>query len=112
MNVVYEFEYEQCNAVYVGETKRALIKRKGEHTNNPNPDAVINMHCKTYNHNFNWEEPKILDTECNWNKRLLSEMLHIKSNKSAVKILPDASIACISDRQNRFQESHSQFCTD
>ena len=88
---MYQFECEQCDAVYVGETKRALKRRKIEHKNNKNSEAVINIHCMKNTHNFDWENPKILDTECNWNKRLISEMLHIKSNKNAVNKKEDVA---------------------
>ena len=49
------------------------------------------MHCKNYNHNFNWDETIILDTQCNWNKRLISEMLHIKDNMSAINKKEDVA---------------------
>ena len=83
-NAVYEFDCEQCNSVYIGETKRALKRCKGEHKNNKNPDAVINIHYNKNDHSFDWENPRILDTEHIWNKRLISEMLCIKSNKNSI----------------------------
>ena len=83
-NVVYEFGCKQCGAVYVSETKQALKWRKGKHKNNKNPDAVINIHCNKNGHNFDWEKPKILDTEHILNKRLICEMLCIKINKNSI----------------------------
>ena len=74
-NVVYEFGCKQCGAVYVSETKQALKWRKGKHKNNKNPDAVINIHCNR-NHFFDWENPKILDTEHIWNKTDIWDALH------------------------------------
>ena len=58
---------------------------------NKNPEAVINIHYKKNTHNFDWENPKILYTECNWNKRLISEMLHIKSSENAVNKKEDVA---------------------
>ena len=90
-NVVYKFECKDCDAVYVGETKRKLRRRRCEHKQNKNADAVINIHRKEYNHDFQWDKPKILDNEPNWGKRIISEMLHIKSHKYAINKKEDAS---------------------
>ena len=90
-NVVYEFGYKQCDAVYIGQTEQALRRRKIELKNNKNPDAVINIHCNKNNHSFNWENTKIIDTKHIWNKRLISEMLCIKSNKNSINKKKDVS---------------------
>ena len=37
-----------------------------------------------YNHEFNWEETKIIDQESNYKKRLTSEMIDIKSNHNSI----------------------------
>ena len=37
-----------------------------------------------YNHEFNWEETKIIDQKSNYKKRLKSEMIHIKSNHNSI----------------------------
>ena len=56
----------------------ALKKRKEEHENNNSAVAVMNVHKGNYNHYFQWENIKILDFECNWYKRIISKMMHIK----------------------------------
>ena len=43
-NVVYEFSFKDCDARYVGETKRALNKRISEHRNNKNEKECIQKH--------------------------------------------------------------------
>ena len=45
---------------------------------------VINIHRNCTRHDFDREKPNILDFESNWNKRVISEMLHIKSNVNAI----------------------------
>lgn len=44
VNGVYKFNCKQCPDVYNGETKQALNVLKGEHKNNNNADAIINVH--------------------------------------------------------------------
>ena len=91
-NLVYKIEYQQCMSVYVGEKKRALKKRKEEHENNNIAVAVMNVYKKNYyHHDFQWENIKILDFECNWYKRIISEMLHIKSKKFSINKKEDVS---------------------
>jgi len=38
---------------------------------------------------FDWNNVKILDTESNYNKRLVSEMLHIKEQKRVINSQKD-----------------------
>ena len=83
-NVVYKFSCKQCAAVYVGQTKRALRKRKCEHKNNSKTDAVINVHKNKYKHDFDWDHPTILDNESHWYKRTVSEMIFIKTHTNAI----------------------------
>ena len=42
---------------------------------------MIIDHCINYNHNFSWKDVKILDKKSLYNKRLISEMVHIKKQK-------------------------------
>jgi len=41
---------------------------------------MITEHRVNHNHNFNWKDIKIW-TEPSYNKRLISEMIHIKRQK-------------------------------
>jgi len=60
-----------------------------EHYNNIKLDkskhSVISEHIVNFNHNFDWDI-KILDAESNYNKRLVSEMLHIKEQKKRINV--------------------------
>ena len=86
-NVIYKLSCNDCDATYVGQTKRQLRTRVNEHRNNIklNSDrhSVISEHITKEMHTFNWENTRILDYERNYHKRLISEMLHIKEQKMA-----------------------------
>jgi len=92
-NVVYKINCKNCDASYVGQTKRQIRTRIKEHYNNIKSDkskhSVITEHILNFNHNFDWENIKILDSECNYNKRLVSEMLHIKEQKNGINSQKD-----------------------
>lgn len=77
-NVVYQFDCRnnQCQRIYLGQTKRPLHVRVGEHKNNKNKKSVVTKH-KNANCDFDWAGVKILDRENNRTKRRFSEMLHI-----------------------------------
>ncbi|KYQ46783.1 hypothetical protein ALC60_14208 [Trachymyrmex zeteki] len=81
-NVVYKISCDDCEASYVGKTKRNLKTRLHEHISDINKktgsSTVVTDHRVNYNHSFNWKDVKILDNEPSYNKRLISEMVHIK----------------------------------
>ena len=84
INLVYKIECDNCPAVYVGQTKRKISSRIREHFNNishrSQQISVVSEHRLEKNHDFRWNDVKILDNEPNWKKRLISEMIHIKTN--------------------------------
>ena len=82
--VVYKFTCKNCPATYIGETKRSLKTRINEHKKNKNIESVIHTHRNSLNHEFNWDDTKIIDIERDYKKRLLSEMIHIKCNKHSI----------------------------
>jgi len=69
-NIVYKIHCKNCDASYVGQTKRQLKTRAKEHFNNIKLDesrhSVITQHILNYNHSFNWQDIKILDSEPNY----------------------------------------------
>ncbi|KYN50362.1 hypothetical protein ALC62_15472, partial [Cyphomyrmex costatus] len=85
---VYKISCEDCNVSYVGQTKRQLKTRLHEYASDINKKAksssAITNHRIENNYNFNWENVKILDIEPSYNKRLISEILHIKRQKHAI----------------------------
>ena len=92
-NVIYKINCNDCDATYVGQTKRKLRTRVNEHRKNINKDAseysVITEHRIEQNHNFDWDNPEILDHKQNYYKRLISEMIHIKSQKNSINLSSD-----------------------
>jgi len=86
-NTVYKISCKDCDATYTGQTKRQL------QTNNIKLDStkhsVISEHILKYNHMFDWNNVKILDIESNYNRRLVSEMLHIREQKRGINSQKD-----------------------
>jgi len=86
-NVVYKINCNNCDASYVGQTSRQLHTRMSEHKKhirrNTTSRSVITDHRLDLNHDFNWNDVEILDNEPYLNKRLISEMLFIKWQKTA-----------------------------
>jgi len=96
-NVVYKILCKNCNASYVGQTKRQLKTRISEHVKNITSDeskhSVITKHMLNNNHTFDWQNVKILDYESNYFKRLVAEMIHIKSQDNGLNSVDD--IECL-----------------
>ena len=78
-NVVYQIPCSDCNAVYIGETKRKFDCRVQEHKkavqNGDISKNEIADHSWTKNHNFNWDGKKILDREKKWTARKVKETI-------------------------------------
>jgi len=93
MGVVYHINCNNCDASYVGQTKRKLETRIKEHQRDINKKtgtlSTISLHRQEEAHEFDWENVKILDKEQSYSKRLTSEMLHIKRQKSPLNIQSD-----------------------
>jgi len=95
-NVVYKIFCKDCEASYVGQTKRQLKTRLKEHKNNVKLDqskhSVISEHIIKYNHSFDWENTKIMDYESRYYKRIVSEMIHIKEQKVRLNLNSDTEL--------------------
>jgi len=80
----------------VGQTKRLLKDRISEHRNhinrNSNQSSVITNHRRHFNHEFDWNNVKVLDEETNYKKRLISEMIHIKKQKHGLNSQNDTEL--------------------
>jgi len=86
--VVYLIPCKDCQATYVGQTKRQLHTRIKEHKtdinkNNASPSAIT-LHRLESSHEIDWDNIKILDEEHIYNKRLISEMIYIKRQKNGL----------------------------
>ncbi|KYM96621.1 hypothetical protein ALC62_12713, partial [Cyphomyrmex costatus] len=95
-NVVYKISCGDCDATYVGQTKRTLKTRITEHRNhinwNTQQKSVITEHRLNFSHEFDWDNVEILDEEINLNKRLISEMLHIHRQKNSLNVQTDTDL--------------------
>lgn len=110
-NVIYKIDCKVCDATYIGQTKRQLCTRIREHKNNIKLDStrhsVISEHILNQSHTFDWDNTKILDHESNYQKRLISEMLHIKEHKNSINLNKDTELldSCYFDVLERLGES-------
>jgi len=95
-NVVYQIDCLECDASYVGQTKRVLQTRVGEHRShirrNSAQLSVITDHRLQAGHDFNWDNVKVLDQESNYYKRLISEMIYIKKQKHGLNAQTDTAL--------------------
>lgn len=88
-NVVYKINCLDCDASYIGQTKRQLITRIKEHRsniNNPSANLTVVTEHRLEGHEFDWDNVSILDSEPHYTKRLISEMLHIKNQLNSINI--------------------------
>jgi len=94
---VYKIFCNNCNASYVGQTKRKIVTRINEHIKNVGFDeskhSVITKHMLELNHSFDWKNVKIMDLESHYYKRLISEMLYIKIQDNGLNSVED--IECL-----------------
>jgi len=79
-NVTYRIDYKNCNASYIGLVERVLGLRNTIMTLTKKIGnlSVISKHRLQFEHEFDFDNSKILDNERYLGKRLVSEMLHIK----------------------------------
>ncbi|KYQ56930.1 hypothetical protein ALC60_04134 [Trachymyrmex zeteki] len=105
-DIVYRINCLDCNASYVGQTKRKAETRIKEHKSNikKSKDAltVISQHQINNEHKINWDNIQIFDIEPYFQKRLTSEMIYIKkqingiNKQSDTEKLPEAYFPLLS----------------
>jgi len=82
--------------LYIGQTKRQLKTRIKEHSNNiksiSSKHSVVTEHTLEFGHTFDWENIQILDSESNYYKRCVSEMLHIKEQPNGLNAQTDTEL--------------------
>lgn len=87
-NIIYKIPC-QCDKTYVGQTKQYLQSRLQQHRNDckntrqvaTEKTALAQHHFDT-GHRFLFEKAEIVDTEHNYPKRLIGEMIHITLNET------------------------------
>ena len=112
-NVVYKIPCKDCNATYIGESKRSFGVRYKEHDravrNGDTDKNEIADHCWENDHEMNWDERKIIDTEAYIKERKIKETIHSIKDRNHINsisyILPNIWIPNIrADPQN---ENHN-----
>ena len=87
-NIVYEIDCSNCQAVYFGESKRSLKSHSDEHkrsVRNCNCDKnEIAKHCWEADHNFNWDQKKVIDRESRLIPRKIKETIHYLKNPNHI----------------------------
>jgi len=95
-DVVYKISCNDCEATYIGQTKRQLGTRIQEHIKDINKKSgilsVISDHRLDCDHEMNWNGVEIVDTEPSYGKRLISEMIYIKKQKHALNKQSDTEL--------------------
>jgi len=84
----------ECKEIFFSQdeiqTKRKLSTRVGGHkkdiTRKTSNHSVITKHRLDSNHDFDWENPIILDKEKQYYRRLISEMINIKTQNNTINL--------------------------
>lgn len=90
-NIVYEIPCQNCDSIYIGQTKQYLEKRIQEHKSKKDAHTALNDHTKQTGHTFNFQDTKILQTETNYYKRLFAETVEIKKHNNAINYKTDTT---------------------
>ena len=87
-NIVYEIDCSNCKAVYFDESKQSLKSRSDEHkrfVKNCDCDKnEIAKHCWEADHNFSWDQKKVVDRGSNLIPRKIKETIHYLKNPNHI----------------------------
>ena len=88
-NIVYEIDCSNCKAVYYREFKGSLKPRSDERKGSVrNCDCDKNetaKHCWEADHNFGWDQKKVVDRESRLIPRKIKETIHSLKNPNQIK---------------------------
>ncbi|EZA52132.1 hypothetical protein DMN91_010114 [Ooceraea biroi] len=91
--VVYRLKCKDCDACYVGQTKRHLATRVKEHRSDISKRegnwSVVSRHRASLFHDFDWSKVDILHQEQHLHKREVAEMIFIKRHHNAINLQTD-----------------------
>ena len=86
--MVYDIDCSNCQAVFFSEYKWSLKSRSDEHKRsirNCNCDKnEIAKHCWEADHNFNWDQKKVIDRESRSITRNIKETIHYLNNPNQI----------------------------
>ena len=87
-NIVYEIDCSNSEAVYFGESKRSLKSRSDEQKRSVRKcDCDKNetaKRCWKVDHNFNWDQKKVIDREINLISWKIKETIHSLKNPNHI----------------------------
>ena len=84
-NIFYKFNCKNCPATYIADSNSALRVRINEHKNIKNSESVVCEHQLEFNHEFDFENAKIIvDYVSDFRRKLTSKIIHIKFNKFSI----------------------------
>ncbi|XP_071576680.1 uncharacterized protein [Temnothorax nylanderi] len=92
--LVYKMDCSDCDAIYIGQTKRHLITRVKEHQKDikkhDSNHSVVSKHRVSCGHNFKWAETDIIHKEKNTKKREIADkMFLIKKHSNTINLKKD-----------------------
>lgn len=91
-DVIYSVPCRDCQGCYVGQTSQLLKNRITQHRSDSRigkNSCALALHFKNSDHNFDFNNVKILDQETNYKKRLFLEMAHIFTDKQSINFKTD-----------------------
>ncbi|EZA55655.1 hypothetical protein X777_04297, partial [Ooceraea biroi] len=92
-DVVYRINCANCEACYIGQTKRHLNTRIKEHISDVRKCesnwSMVSKHRVNCGHEFNWSNVDVLHQETQLRKRLIAEMVFIKRHKLSINLQKD-----------------------
>ena len=87
--VVYDVPCKECKETYVGETKRTLRVKLGEHkqaVKKSNPKNGIAVHAHETQREINWNGPEVKKMEANYWKRRTFEAIQIEASSETMNL--------------------------
>ena len=85
--IIYEIDCSNCEAVYFGKSKWSLKSRSDKHkrsSRNCDCENKITKHCQEADHNFGWNQKKVVDRESKLTPRKIKETLHSLKNPNHI----------------------------
>ena len=86
-NIVYAVKcQEDCQDLYIGETKQRLARRMAQHrrATSSGQDSAVYLHLQASGHSFNDEDVHILDREERWFERRVKEAIYVKRERPSL----------------------------
>ena len=81
-NIVYQIDCSNCKAVYFGESKKEKQKRTVRNCGCEKNE--IAKHCWEADHNFKWDQKKIVDRDIRLIPRKIKETIHSWKNLNQI----------------------------